>query len=271
MSLRRIFVLLCCVSAVTEGQVAAPSPTTSTTPPKGRNSIVADGTIQNVLKGDDQSRPAAGSLGFTHLSKSGKERFSAFIAVVNAQDTLSGNAVRKFGRALLTAGTSSAGSAFSSLTADYQRFFDYGTEGQRHGPRAYLGLAQTTWRSEREETPQSGEFNIVSGGARYFWIPINQTGSPTDGTDNSLSVTVEVGAALRQLAGQGATDALLNSALGSTQRRYWGPEAVFTIQVRQLSAFVTATNFGKDSRGVDGLTGFQSLFGFSLEAPIFTF
>jgi hypothetical protein len=185
--------------------------------------------------------------------------------VAKAIDTLRGHTQQTFGRALLTpGGTSPAG--VSSFSADYQRFYNYGTVNQRFGPRTYLAYAQTTWQYDNPQNPVSNDLGIVSGGVRAFWVAIN-----LPNTTNSFSFTPEVGATFRKLTGNGADNAvLMQQALGTTNTFFWGPELLVTIQVRQLSGFFKLTMLGKPNGAtIDGLTGTQGIFGFALDAPIF--
>lgn len=219
------------VSAAPAQAVAPPAPTAQSVGDAGTTSLVADATIQNVLAGKGQSAPASGSIGINHRSGSGRERFSAFLTVASSVDTLKAATSRSFGRALLTPGSAGASVGISSFSADYQLLTKAGSRGQRHGPRAYLGFAQTNWQLEGDSARVAEQLAVLSGGVRWVWLPINREPDPKG---NSLSFAVEGGVTFRSVAGDGANDAFLQHTLGSTRRTYVGPELIATIQVFPL-------------------------------------
>ena len=90
--------------------------------------------------------------------------------------------------------------------------------------------------------------------------------------ENHISLTAEAGYAIRSLRGSGENaKAMIERALGNPQTTYYGPEFMVTIQVRQVSAFwVSNVMNAKDKSKVDGLTGYQQRFGFSIDAPLIT-
>jgi hypothetical protein len=247
------------------------------------NFVFADGAVGTSLGGENGATPATGSLGFRHLAGSktklnGKktglvlrgEEFRALLALANLVDTLRGQEVATFSRTLLLP-TAVGGAGSGDFM--YRRFRCKPRTNQEFGIKGILQFAKTTWafdsvRVDGTHFVVANDLTAIAFAGFIDWVAVNQF----DSSGNVLAFTVDVGGTLRGFAGNASADTSLRShALQTTQRWFAGPALSVALRFRNIVGKADVTWLRPSAGNVAGLTGLQSIVGFSLEAPMFSF
>lgn len=249
------------------------------------NFIFANGSIATSLAGEKGATPATGSLAFRHIAghdslmkrKDGTlkihkrgEEFRALLALTNLVDTLSGNKIKTFSRTLLLpAAVGKEGSGEFM----YRWFRCKDITNQEFGFKLTFEFAKTTWgfdstRADGTHLRLSDDLTAAAFGAFWDFVAINQF----DNAGNILAFTADFGATIRGFAGDAASNAeLRNHALGTERRWFGGPAISIALRFRNVVGKADLTYLLGGKPGVPGLTGVQTVVGFNLEAPVFSF
>jgi hypothetical protein len=250
------------------------------------NFIFANGAIATSLAGEEGSTPATGSLAFRHLAghdtvvarkkdgvlerNRGGEEFRALLALTNLVDSLRGDRIKTFSRTLLLpAAVGKEGSGEFM----YRRFSCKDVTNQEFGLKVSLEFAKTTWafdstQADGTHLQLSDDLTAAAFGVFYDMVLINQF----DNAGNILAFTTDVGATIRGFAGDAAANSDLRShALGTNRRWFGGPALSMGLRFRNVVGKADLTYLFGGRSGVPGLTGVQTVVGFNLEAPVFSF
>lgn len=250
------------------------------------NFIFANGAIATSLAGEEGSTPATGSLAFRHLAghetidtskkdgtqtrKTGGEEFRALLALTNLVDSLRGDKIKTFSRTLLLpAAVGKEGSGEFM----YRRFKCKDVTNQEFGLKVTFEFAKTTWAfdstlADGTHLQLSDDLTAAALGGFVDWVPINQF----DNAGNILAFTADFGGTIRGFAGDASANSDLRShALGTDRRWFWGPAISMALRFRNVVGKADLTYLFGGKAGVPGLTGVQTVVGFNLEAPVFSF
>jgi hypothetical protein len=264
--------------------------------------FIADGAVAAGLKSGVGSSSVTGSLGIIHDSfktpsevppcadREGKlgflftcsspltgEHLKAVIALAGSADTvLKGSDKATYVQAI--ASPSLAIHQAGSATLDLYRFTTRGGGTGTQGWRYILSVNRATWAPDTGNPVGAGpvgdtaangavvalsakSISVIALDVRRRWAFIDHANDPKG---NSFVFGMEVGAALRQLAGEGATRRYLTSALGTNEHFFLG--GVFAVDIR-LRAVTAALEMPILVHLTDH---FQPTFAFRFDAPFFT-
>lgn len=227
----------------------------------GEYEVFADGNIKDVVGGNADETTASGSLGLGYSD--GRFIVSALVNAVGTATPLTEN----FGSALLAP---AAGASLNAGVLDL-RWSAAGRPGRgicgAYGLHAYASVSSARWQADSAGTT----FGVVTPGVGIgpFCQLLNiKESSPDGGDSRTLAAVLDVGVAVRGIAGdiaQSANDSVRSFLLNGDQRTRVGVEVGLALQLNGLKAGLTLYAFPGE---VPGLSDGQVIAGFSVQSPL---
>lgn len=234
--------------------------------------VFLDGTLRATNDKTAGTTSATGALGFAFRSTNWQ--FVAQLNVAAKQDTVKSEP----GRSILLPGTGGLSSGiFEARTRILRATRKDGIAADirdRLFARAYVSASSYNWlvQSSATDTSRIAATTNVSGYGLGLSYRVLDGVIGTAPESPTVQLVFDVGYAVRQFAG----DVLLSKntfgrelLVGSTKRRFGGPEIGATIQYNSIQGSIVYYQLGS-SEEIAGLNRGQLAAGFSIRAPILT-
>jgi hypothetical protein len=235
--------------------------------------VFLDGTIRTTTEQTAGASSATGALGFAF--RSNNWQFVAQLNVASKQDTIKADP----GRSILLPGTGGVSSGVFEVRSRVLRGSYSDGIGKdvadRLFLRGYISASSYNWLIPGMLADTSKRVAVATNVAGYglgasYRVLDGVIGSDKDAP--SVQLVFDVGVAVRQFAGDVmlARNTLGRVALvGSSQRRFVGPEIGATIQYNTIQGSIVYYQLGSRDE-IAGLNSGQLAAGFSIRAPIFS-